>query len=33
VLGAPTAQQLIGTVLAIESLKDIRALRPLLQKA
>jgi 2-methylcitrate dehydratase PrpD len=33
VLGAATAQKLIDTLLAIESLKDIRALRPLLQKA
>lgn len=32
VLGAPTAQQLIDTVLAIEGVKDVRLLRPLLQK-
>ena len=33
VLGAATAQKLIDTVLAIETVKDVRALRPLLQKA
>jgi 2-methylcitrate dehydratase PrpD len=33
VLGAPTAQKLIDTLLAIEAVKDIRALRPLLQRA
>jgi 2-methylcitrate dehydratase PrpD len=32
VLGTSTAQKLIDAVLAIESLKDIRTLRPLLQK-
>jgi 2-methylcitrate dehydratase PrpD len=32
VLGMSTAQKLIDAVLAIESLKDIRTLRPLLQK-
>jgi 2-methylcitrate dehydratase PrpD len=32
VLGASTAQKLIDAVLAIESVKDVRALRPLLQK-
>ena len=32
VLGAATAQKLIDTVLAIETVKDIRALRPLLQR-
>ena len=33
VLGTPTAQKLIDTLLAIEAVKDIRSLRPLLQKA
>ena len=33
VLGAATAQKLIDTVLGIESVKDVRTLRPLLQKA
>jgi 2-methylcitrate dehydratase PrpD len=33
VLGAATAQKLIDTVLAIEAVKDVGALRPLLQKA
>jgi 2-methylcitrate dehydratase PrpD len=33
VLGAATAQKLIDTVLAIEGVKDVRSLRPLLQKA
>jgi 2-methylcitrate dehydratase PrpD len=33
VLGAATAQKLIDTVFAIETVKDIRMLRPLLQKA
>jgi 2-methylcitrate dehydratase PrpD len=32
VLGMSTAQKLIDAVLAIETLKDVRALRPLLQK-
>jgi 2-methylcitrate dehydratase PrpD len=32
VLGASTAQKLIDVVLAIENLKDVRALRPLLRK-
>jgi 2-methylcitrate dehydratase PrpD len=33
VLGAATAQKLIDTVLTIEAVKDLRTLRPLLQKA
>ena len=33
VLGAAVAQKLIDTTLAIETVKDVRALRPLLQKA
>ena len=33
VLGATTAQTLITTLLTIESVKDVRTLRPLLQKA
>lgn len=33
VLGAATAQKLIDTLMTIEALKDIRSLRPLLQKA
>jgi 2-methylcitrate dehydratase PrpD len=33
VLGAATAQKLIDTLMTIEALKDVRALRPLLQKA
>lgn len=33
VLGASTAQTLIDTLLTIESLQDIRSLRPLLQRA
>ena len=33
VLGSATAQKLIDTSLAIERVKDVRALRPLLQKA
>jgi 2-methylcitrate dehydratase PrpD len=33
VLGASTAQKLIDTLLTIESLQDIRSLRPLLQRA
>ena len=33
VLGATTAQALIATLLTIESVKDVRTLRPLLQKA
>ena len=32
-LGATTAQALITTLLAIESVKDVRTLRPLIQKA
>ena len=32
VLGAATARQLIDTLLAIETVKDVRALRPLLQR-
>ena len=32
VLGAATAQKLVDTVLTIETIKDIRTLRPLLQK-
>jgi hypothetical protein len=33
VLGAATAQKLIETLLTIEAVRDIRTLRPLLQKA
>ena len=33
VLGTPTAQKLIDTLLAIEAVKDVRSLRPLLQHA
>ena len=33
VLGSTTAQRLIDAILAIETVKDIRTLRPLLQKA
>ena len=33
VLGAATSEGLIATVLAIESLSDIRGLRPLLQRS
>jgi hypothetical protein len=33
VLGAATAQKLIETVLTIETVRDMRTLRPLLQKA
>ena len=33
VLGTATAQKLIDTLLAIETVKDVRTLRPLLQKA
>jgi 2-methylcitrate dehydratase PrpD len=33
VLGAATAQTLITTLMTIEGLKDIRTLRPLLQKS
>jgi hypothetical protein len=33
VLGATTAQALITTLMAIEGVKDIRTLRPLLQKS
>jgi 2-methylcitrate dehydratase PrpD len=33
VLGAGTAQKLIDTLLTIETVKDVRALRPLLQRA
>jgi 2-methylcitrate dehydratase PrpD len=33
VLGAPIAQKLIDTILGIEAVKDMRSLRPLLQKA
>jgi 2-methylcitrate dehydratase PrpD len=33
VLGAPAAQKLIDTLLGIDSLQDIRSLRPLLQRA
>jgi 2-methylcitrate dehydratase PrpD len=33
VLGAATAQKLIDTLLAIEGVRDLRTLRPLLQKA
>jgi 2-methylcitrate dehydratase PrpD len=33
VLGAPTAQKLIDTVLSIDAVKDVRSLRPLLQRA
>jgi hypothetical protein len=32
VFGAATAQKLIDTVLGIETVKDVRTLRPLLQK-
>ena len=32
VLGTATAQKLIDTVLGIETVKDVRTLRPLLQK-
>ena len=32
VLGSPQAQKLIDTLLAIETMKDIRSLRPLLQR-
>ena len=33
VIGAATAQKLVDTLLAIETVKDIRTLRPLLQKS
>jgi hypothetical protein len=33
VLGAPTSANLIDRVFALESVKDIRELRPLLQRA
>jgi hypothetical protein len=33
VLGTATTQRLLDTLLAIETVKDIRTLRPLLQKA
>lgn len=33
VLGTATAQKLVDAVLGIEAVRDIRALRPLLQKA
>jgi 2-methylcitrate dehydratase PrpD len=33
VIGPPTAQKLIDAVFALETLKEIRALRPLLQRA
>jgi 2-methylcitrate dehydratase PrpD len=33
VLGAPIAQKLIDTILGIETVKNVRTLRPLLQKA
>jgi 2-methylcitrate dehydratase PrpD len=33
VLGMPTAQKLIDTLLTIEDVKDIRSLRPVLQRA
>jgi hypothetical protein len=33
VLGAATTQKLIETLLTIETVKDIRTLRPLLQKS
>ena len=33
VLGGATAQKLIDTLLAIETVKDIRTLRPLLQRS
>jgi len=33
VLGAPTAQSLISTLLTLETVKDIRSLRPLIQKS
>ena len=33
VTGAAAAQKLIDTVLGIETVKDVRTLRPLLQKA
>jgi len=33
VAGAPTAQKLIDALLAIETVKDVRTLRPLLQRA
>ena len=33
VIGSPTAQKLIDAVLALETLKEIRSLRPLLQRA
>jgi hypothetical protein len=32
VLGAPTSQRLIERVLALDQVKDIRELRPLLQR-
>ena len=32
VLGAPIADKLIATVYALESLRDVRELRPLLQR-
>jgi hypothetical protein len=33
VIGPASAQKLIDTVLALETIKEIRALRPLLQRA
>jgi hypothetical protein len=33
VLGSGTAQKLIETILAIESVKNVRTLRPLLQRS
>jgi hypothetical protein len=33
VLGAPTSSKLIDTIFALENVKNIRDLRPLLQRA
>jgi hypothetical protein len=33
VLGLPTCDKLIGTVLSLEKVKNIRELRPLLQRS
>jgi hypothetical protein len=33
VMGAATAQKLIDTLLSIDAVKDIRSLRPLLQRS
>ena len=33
ILGPPTCDKLIGTVLSLEKVKDIRELRPLLQRS